>query len=127
VVKETSPSPVTMCRRDSSGAGGGYVPTAVEYRMGGYEIEITPHAPEAASVIIVTGGFGRHRRQKFSGTEATSRSVGPIGIRNAAAANIPDSETANPPGGFVPYRPSRLWDIADSTGACHELQLLVPI
>lgn len=108
MVKETSPFPVTMYRGDSSGAGGGYMPAAVECRMGGCEIEMTPHALEVAGVIIVTGGFGRHRQQKFSSTEATSRSVGPIGIRNAAAANIPDSEIANPPRGFVPHRPGRL-------------------
>jgi hypothetical protein len=51
-VKKASPFPVTMFCGYSSGAGGGYMPVASEYRLGGYEIEITPYAPEAADVII---------------------------------------------------------------------------
>jgi hypothetical protein len=51
-VKKSSPFPVTLFCGYSSGAGGGYMPVAEEYRFGGYEVEITPYAPEAAAQII---------------------------------------------------------------------------
>jgi hypothetical protein len=51
-IKRVSPFPVTMFSGYSSGAGGGYMPVASEYRLGGYEIETTPYAPEAAEMII---------------------------------------------------------------------------
>ncbi|MER3438839.1 MAG: alkaline ceramidase, partial [Chloroflexota bacterium] len=31
---------------------GGYIPTAEEYPRGGYEVETTPFAPEAAQTLI---------------------------------------------------------------------------
>ncbi len=51
-VKKSSPFPVTLFCGYSSGAGGSYMPVAEEYRFGGYEVEITPYAPEAAELII---------------------------------------------------------------------------
>ena len=54
-IKKASPFPVTMFCGYSSGAGGGYMPVASEYGLGGYEVEITPYAPEAAELIIAEG------------------------------------------------------------------------
>lgn len=51
-VKKSSPFPVTLFCGYSTGAGGGYMPVAEEYRYGGYEVEITPYAPDAAGQII---------------------------------------------------------------------------
>lgn len=51
-VKKGSPFPVTLFCGYWSGAGGGYMPVAEEYRFGGYEVEITPYGPEAAEQII---------------------------------------------------------------------------
>jgi hypothetical protein len=51
-VKKRSPFAVTMFNAYASGAGGGYMPVASEYPHGGYEIEITPYAPEAADIVI---------------------------------------------------------------------------
>jgi hypothetical protein len=51
-VKKSSPFPVTLFCGYSSGAGGGYMPVAEEYRFGGYEVEITPYGPEAAEKIV---------------------------------------------------------------------------
>lgn len=51
-VKQRSPFAVTMFNAYASGVGGGYLPVASEYPHGGYEIEITPYAPEAADIVI---------------------------------------------------------------------------
>ena len=51
-VKQRSPFAVTMFNAYASGVGGGYMPVASEYPHGGYEIEITPYAPEAADIVI---------------------------------------------------------------------------
>jgi neutral/alkaline ceramidase-like enzyme len=44
-VKKASPFPNTMFCGYSDGAGGDYVPTADEYRHGGYEVERSPYGP----------------------------------------------------------------------------------
>lgn len=51
-VKQRSPFLVTMFNAYASGQGGGYMPVASEYAHGGYEIEITPYAPEAADIVV---------------------------------------------------------------------------
>jgi len=51
-VKKASPFSVTMFCGYSTGAGGGYMPVRSEYRLGGYEVQTTPYAPEAAETII---------------------------------------------------------------------------
>jgi hypothetical protein len=51
-VKKASPFPITMFCGYSSGAGGDYMPIAEEYSHGGYEVERTPYAPEAAGIVI---------------------------------------------------------------------------
>ena len=58
-IKKASPFPVTMFCGYSTGAGGDYMPTESEYRLGGYEVQRTPYAPEAAGMIIreATGLF----------------------------------------------------------------------
>ena len=37
-----------------SGPSCGYLPTAEAYPLGGYEVEITPFAPEASDVLVAT-------------------------------------------------------------------------
>lgn len=54
-IKQRSPFPVTMFNAYASGQGGGYMPVASEYPHGGYEIEITPYAPEAADLVVAEG------------------------------------------------------------------------
>jgi hypothetical protein len=51
-VKKGSPFPHTMFTAYADGQGGGYMPVAEEYRFGGYEIQITPYAPEAAAMLV---------------------------------------------------------------------------
>jgi hypothetical protein len=49
--KKASPFPITMFCGYSTGAGGDYMPVASEYQFGGYEVQRTPYAPEAADKI----------------------------------------------------------------------------
>lgn len=51
-VKQGSPLAVTLFCGYSSGAGGDYMPVPAEYSLGGYEVERTPYAPEAAGRVI---------------------------------------------------------------------------
>lgn len=51
-IKKASPFPFTMFCGYSSGDGGDYMPIASEYALGGYEVERTPYAPEAAEIVI---------------------------------------------------------------------------
>ena len=51
-VKRASPFEFTMFCGYSDGVGGDYVPTADEYRYGGYEVERTPYNPGAADKVI---------------------------------------------------------------------------
>jgi len=51
-IKKASPFAVTMFCGYSSGAGGDYMPVEAEYNLGGYEVERTPYAPEAAQKVI---------------------------------------------------------------------------
>ena len=51
-VRQASPFAVTLFCGYSSGAGGDYMPTAGEYRHGGYEVQRTPYAPEAAAKVV---------------------------------------------------------------------------
>ena len=62
-VKAASPSPVTWCG-GYCGGWVGYIPTPDAYPIGGYEVETSPFAPEAARIIteaaigLVGGMFG---------------------------------------------------------------------
>ncbi len=51
-IRKASPFAVTMFCGYSSGDGGDYMPIASEYAHGGYEIERTPYAPEAAAKVV---------------------------------------------------------------------------
>ncbi len=51
-VKKASPFAFTMFCGYSDGLGGGYMPTADEYKQGGYEVERTPYGPGAPQKII---------------------------------------------------------------------------
>jgi hypothetical protein len=48
-IREGSPFPTTLVS-GYTGPSGGYLPTADAYPLGGYEIEVSPYAPEAADV-----------------------------------------------------------------------------
>ena len=48
-IKEGSPFATTLVS-GYTGPNDGYLPTADAYPLGGYEIEVTPFAPEAADV-----------------------------------------------------------------------------
>lgn len=51
-VKKASPFAVTLFCGYSDGVGGGYLPTAAEYRHGGYEVERSPYGPEAEKALV---------------------------------------------------------------------------
>jgi hypothetical protein len=51
-IRKASPFSVTMVCGYSSGAGGGYMPVRSEYGLGGYEVQMTPYAPEAADKLV---------------------------------------------------------------------------
>jgi len=51
-VKKASPFAFTMFCGYSDGAGGDYMPTADEYKYGGYEVERTPYGPGADQKTI---------------------------------------------------------------------------
>jgi neutral ceramidase len=51
-VRAKSPFPYTMFCGYSNGKGGDYMPVASEYKHGGYEVERSPYAPEAADKVI---------------------------------------------------------------------------
>ncbi|MCW5979828.1 MAG: neutral/alkaline non-lysosomal ceramidase N-terminal domain-containing protein [Bryobacteraceae bacterium] len=55
-VKKASPFPITMFCGYSNGQGGDYMPVASEYEHGGYEVQRTPYAPEAAETIVTEAG-----------------------------------------------------------------------
>jgi hypothetical protein len=50
-VKTGSPFPHTLFAGYSN-IGWAYIPTADAYPLGGYEVEITPFAPEAAAMVV---------------------------------------------------------------------------
>jgi hypothetical protein len=50
-VKERSPFPHTLFAGYAN-LGWAYIPTADAYPLGGYEVEITPFAPEAAAMVV---------------------------------------------------------------------------
>lgn len=50
-VKERSPFPYTLFAGYAN-VGWAYIPTADAYPLGGYEVEITPFAPEAAAMVV---------------------------------------------------------------------------
>jgi hypothetical protein len=50
-IKERSPFAQTLVS-GYSGVGWAYLPTADAYPLGGYEIEVTPFAPDAANIAI---------------------------------------------------------------------------
>jgi hypothetical protein len=51
-VRRQSPFAFTFFCGYSSGQGSGYMPTAEEYAHGGYEVEMSPYAPAAASMVV---------------------------------------------------------------------------
>ena len=51
-IKKASPFKYTMYAGYSSGEGGDYMPTDVEYAFGGYEVERTPYGQGAADKLI---------------------------------------------------------------------------
>jgi hypothetical protein len=51
-VKKASPFPITMFCGYSNGRTGDYLPVADEYAHGGYEVQRTPYAPEAAGIVV---------------------------------------------------------------------------
>ena len=51
-VKRASPFGVTMFCGYSTGEGGEYMPVESEYAFEGYEVDRTPYAPEAASIVV---------------------------------------------------------------------------
>jgi hypothetical protein len=50
-VKAESPFPYTLFAGYAN-IGWAYIPTADAYPLGGYEVEITPFAPEAAALVV---------------------------------------------------------------------------
>jgi neutral ceramidase len=54
VLKAGSPFAATMVSGYSNGTLG-YLPTAEAYPEGGYEIWVTPFAPEAAGIVVEAG------------------------------------------------------------------------
>lgn len=54
-VRKSSPFAFTMFCGYSDGVGGDYVPTADEYRHGGYEVERSPYNPGAAARVVEAG------------------------------------------------------------------------
>lgn len=51
-VKKASPFAFTLFCGYSNGSGGDYMPTADEYKFGGYEVERTPYGPGAADAVV---------------------------------------------------------------------------
>jgi hypothetical protein len=50
-IKERSPFPATWFGGYTSGWAG-YIPTAAEFPRRGYEVDISPFAPEAAQALV---------------------------------------------------------------------------
>jgi len=71
-VKAASPFPYTWFG-GYVGGWGGYIPTAEEYPKGGYEVETSPFAPEAAA-RLVEGTIGA-LREFYRETESTEHAA----------------------------------------------------
>ena len=72
-VKAGSPFPYTWFG-GYVGGWGGYIPTAEEYPRGGYEVETSPFAPEAAARLVEgTLGALREFYEETEGTEHAAR------------------------------------------------------
>lgn len=72
-VKETSPFTHTIILTHCNGAAG-YVPTASSYAEGGYEVQTSPYAPEAAEALVIASlEVLNELREGESGSSLNSR------------------------------------------------------